>query len=169
MIIYTNLYKTSTRNYNVISDHFGLEHIEPLSYEDFCLCITPGVYTTINGMRGRHHTEEAKKLISQANRGRKITEEQRKNLSKAMLALPTARCKNQSGDLNPMFGKKHSDETKKKISEKAKARPADSHPCLGITWNRTAESNAKFSEFNKGKKRFYKPDGSWTWIYPTKT
>jgi hypothetical protein len=122
MIIYTNLYKTYTRNYNVISDHFGLEHIEPLSYEDFCSSITPEAPDIIipSLLLGRSRSEETKALIGAKNRGRKRT-----------------------------------DEFKKRISELAKLR--------------SSESYKKQSATVTGRRKFVKPDGSWTWIYPTKT
>ena len=104
MIIYTNLYKTSTRNYNVISDHFGLEHIEPLSYEDFCLSVTYDETVIIpSAMLGKNHTEETKELMRIASTGKIWTEEGKKKLSKAQKQSQTARAKNQNGCLNPMF------------------------------------------------------------------
>jgi len=163
MIIYTNLYKTCTSNFNTISDHFGLEHIEPSSYEDFCLSVWHDENAILSPMHNRHHTEESKKLISIGNIGLKRTNETRKNISAAMLASPNARCKNQNSGLNTMFNKKHSDATKKKMSEKRKLRES---PALGKTWKRSAAAGKKQSATVTGRKRFYKPDGSWTWIYP---
>ena len=73
-----------------------------------------------------------------ASTGKIWTEEGKKKLSKAQKQSQTARAKNQNGCLNPMFNKKHSDETKKKMSEKAKARKV--HGPTGKTWKRTDES-----------------------------
>lgn len=67
-------------------------------------------------LRGRHHSEETKKKISDKNKGRKFTEEHKHNISKNHADI--------SGKNNPMYGKitwnkgKHlSDEHKAKISK----------------------------------------------------
>lgn len=52
---------------------------------------------------------EIRKKISEANKGLKLTEEQLKRLSKAV-----------SGENNGMYGKTHSEETKKKMSDSKK-------------------------------------------------
>jgi hypothetical protein len=67
--------------------------------------------------------EEARLAFSETNKGnqygkgktRIVTEEQKKRHSKLMKGR-------YSGENNPYFGKTHSDESKKRISEKAKAR-----------------------------------------------
>ena len=57
MTIYKDLYKTCTRNFNAISDVFGMEHIEPSSYEDFCL--------SVDAIEQTHkHDEKAKHMMS---------------------------------------------------------------------------------------------------------
>lgn len=57
-----------------------------------------------NGFYGRHHSEETKKLISEANTGRKHTEETKQKMSESHTGVPK------------------SEETKKKMSEKATGR-----------------------------------------------
>ena len=57
-------------------------------------------------MKGRHHTDEAKRKISEATRG--------KNNPMYGISL--------SGELNGMYGEHHSEETKRKISESKKNR-----------------------------------------------
>lgn len=59
-----------------------------------------------NGFYGKHHSEETRQLIRQANKGREATPE-----------LRATRSKNASGTRNPMFGKTHSEETKEKIRQ----------------------------------------------------
>lgn len=56
-------------------------------------------------MKGRHHTEEAKRKISKAFKGRKLSEERRRQMSEISR------------------GRKHSDESKIKMSEYRKAHP----------------------------------------------
>jgi len=167
MFIYTNLYKTCTHNFNAISNTLGLSDIDPPSYEEFCESVLHHGAITISGpMLNKNHTKESKKLISINNRGLKRTGETKKNISTSLLVSPNARVKNQDGRLNPMFNKKHSDETKNKMSEKRKGRPS---PSIGKTWKRSGAAGKKQSSTVTGRKRFYKPDGSWVWIYPIKT
>jgi len=64
-----------------------------------------------NHFTGKHHTDEAKKKIGTANKGKKRTDEFKKMKSESS-----------KGKGNPMYGRKQSEETKRKISEKAKAR-----------------------------------------------
>ena len=167
MFIYTNLYKTCVHNFNAISNILGLPDIDPPSYEEFCESVLHHDASIISGpMLNKNHSKESKKLISIGNRGLKRTDETKKNISTALLASPNARVKNQDGCLNPMFNKKHSDETKKKMSEKRKGQ---SSPSIGKKWKRSTAAGKKQSSTITGRKRFYKPDGSWAWIYPIKT
>lgn len=67
-----------------------------------------------NGMAGRMHTDEAKRLMSEANKGcsrnkgHKKTAEHRKRISESAKA--------RIGTLNPFFGRRHSEESKKAIA-----------------------------------------------------
>ena len=63
-----------------------------------------------NSFYGKHHSEETKQRIREANSGRKHTEESKQKISFA-----------QSGDKNGFYGKKHSEESRKKMSESLKA------------------------------------------------
>lgn len=55
---------------------------------------------------GKHHLEESKKKMSEAQTGKHLSEETKKKMSQV-----------KSGENNPMYGKYHSKETKKKMSE----------------------------------------------------
>tara|TARA_R110002153_G_C13183293_1_gene485312 strand:- start:67 stop:732 length:666 start_codon:yes stop_codon:yes gene_type:complete len=70
-----------------------------------------GTFSTV----GMTMTDATKKKISDANKGRKSSDEYREKMSKAT-----------AGTKNGMYGKTHSEETRKKISDKAKMRDPDS-------------------------------------------
>lgn len=77
-----------------------------------------------NGMWGKTHTEETRKRISEKltgkvgkNKGCRRTKEQKEKLSKSVIARNS-----NLNYVNPFKGKKHSEETKRKISEAAKNR-----------------------------------------------
>ncbi len=76
-----------------------------------------------NSFYGKKLSEKAKRKIGKANKGRKMSEENKKKMS------DRNKGKNNffygqdiSGEKNIMFGKKHSEETKRKISESHKKR-----------------------------------------------
>ena len=72
-----------------------------------------------NGMYGKTHTEEARKIFSEVHKGntytkgKKASEETKKKLSEI-------RKNKNTGEENPFFGKHHTEETKQKIREKNK-------------------------------------------------
>jgi hypothetical protein len=76
-----------------------------------------------NPFFGKHHTKESRRKMSEYHKGKKLSYEHRRNLSKAQKKRwenPEQLKKLKilfSGKNNPMYGRKHSDETKKKISE----------------------------------------------------
>ena len=84
--------------------------------------------------KGKHHTEETKKKLSEANKGKKFSEETRKKMREAHKGNSYLLGKHHSeetkkkmraakkGEKHPMYGKKHSDEAKKKISEAKKGK-----------------------------------------------
>jgi len=61
--------------------------------------------------KGKKHTEEAKRKMSEAKKGKIFSEEHRLNISKSRIGKFT-------GENNPFYGKKHSEESLKKISRK---------------------------------------------------
>jgi len=103
-----------------------------------------------NPMWGKSHNEEAKLKISQANKGRAQPElEKQKQIAaqKGKKRAPfsdewLAKIKEaRQGERNGMFGKQHSEDTKRKQSEKAKGR------------KQSAETIAKKAEAVRGSKR----------------
>ena len=110
--------------------------------------------------KGKHHSEETRKYLSEIHKGKKFSEEHRKHLSEAHKNLSEEAHKNMSKaqlkrfenkENHPMFGHKHTDEAKQKMSN---------------SWNREAnrlkgykhtdEAKQKMSEAHKGKKAIYK-------------
>ena len=78
---------------------------------------------------GNHMSEEHKKKISELRRGASPSEETRQKLSASQKARWTEDQKEEwskkiSGENHPMFGKRHSDESKKKNSESHKGKKA---------------------------------------------
>lgn len=103
-----------------------------------------------NGFYGKTHTEEAKRKISEANKGSKLTPEQCSKVSASKLGVkrePFSEewkanlSKSQSGKNNSMYGKTHSEETRKK---QALARQGSKH---------SEETKAKIAAANIGVKK----------------
>lgn len=88
------------------------------AYERKLIYGKPGA---LNGMYGKTHTPETCAKISAINigkaysRGRKFSQEHREKIS--------INAKLRIGDKNPFYGKKHSEETKKKLSMRFKGQP----------------------------------------------
>ena len=79
-----------------------------------------GKFGEKNGMYGKTHTEEVKKLLSELKRGntyckgKKASEETRRRMSEG--------AKLKIGEKNPFFGKHHTEETIQKIKDKSRGR-----------------------------------------------
>ena len=86
-----------------------------------------------SGMKGKQHSAETRKKMSEAHKGRTFSEETRKKLSEAHK------------------GKHHSEESRKKISE---ALNGENHPMFGK--HHSEETRKKMSEANKGKNNWTK-------------
>lgn len=76
--------------------------------------------------KGRIVTTVTRKKISEANKGKlkdkKFTEEHRKRIAEANKGKQCMK-----GELNPMYGRHHSEESRRKMSEAAKRRCAARH------------------------------------------
>jgi|AntAceMinimDraft_18_1070375.scaffolds.fasta_scaffold03807_15 group I intron endonuclease len=118
----------------------------------------------------KKHSEETKRKMSIAKKGKKLSEQHIKNLKgknkgkKHSLEQNIIHNKKISGKNNFMYGKKHSEETKRKMSEsnkgqkrseETKKRLSESHKGK-ITWMKgkkhTEETKKKMSESHKDKK-----------------
>ena len=75
----------------------------------------------LNGFHGKKHTESTKEILRQKTL--KLCENDDFRMSRANYGPKNGRygC-DMSGEKNPMFGRKHSEETKRKISERARLR-----------------------------------------------
>ena len=133
-----------------------------------------------NSFKGKHHTAESKKKLSEKAKerlsdptkngmyGKTHSEETREKISKSKLGQTSwmkgkhhtdeAKEKNRQshigkydGEKNPMYGKKHSEETRAIISEASKKQ-----------WEMFKKSGKQ--HWNKGKHRVYNEDGTWKLI-----
>ena len=75
----------------------------------------------LNGFYGKKHTEETKQILREKTL--ELLKNENFRMSRICIGEKNGMYrKPRSGDLNPMFGKKHSEEARKKMSEKAKLR-----------------------------------------------
>nr|NDG05791.1 hypothetical protein [Oxalobacteraceae bacterium] len=92
-------------------------------------------------------TEESRRKIREFHKDKPKSEEHKKNLSRSQKGKPKVNSKNQtpeyralmstlkSGSNNPMYGKTHSKETKKKIGEKNRIHmQGDNNPMKKVVW-----------------------------------
>lgn len=77
-----------------------------------------------NGMYGKHHTEETKKIISEKLKGltppikgKKYEEYMSEDKAKELKRGLSERAKLKTGENNPFFGKHHTEETKEKLKK----------------------------------------------------
>jgi hypothetical protein len=90
--------------------------------------------------KGRKMSEDVKKKIGDIHRGKKLSEEQKEQIRQRVSGKNNPNYgKGKPGEKNSFYGKKHTEETKEKISKKNKGRKLSN------------ESKRKISEFNKGK------------------
>ncbi len=94
--------------------------------------------------KGRILTEEHKRKISKSEKGKEISKECREKISGGLKKAYDEGRKivpDYSGENHPMYGKNHSEESKKKIGEAGKGRI------------HSDETKAKMSKIKKGKKK----------------
>ena len=99
-------------------------------------------------LTGRKQTDETKAKIGKGNRGKRRSEETKAKLREKALA------RDMSGERNPHYGKKHTDETKAIISAKMSGTNSPSYgkPPANKGVPHTPEELAKMSAANKGEK-----------------
>ena len=142
-----------------------------------------------NPFYGKHHTEDTRKVLSEQHTGMKASDDARTKMSQSQTErfkdpVERAKCgwehteeqkkehsERMSGEGHPMFGKHHSEETKKKISEARQNLSDESRRKISIAakarctdeWiermremntgkHLTEEHKRKISDSNKGKK-----------------
>ena len=86
--------------------------------------------------KGKHHSADARKKMSESLRGKHHSAETRLKMSES-----------KKGEKNPLFGKHHSAETRLKMSE---SLSGENNPLFGK--HLSAETRQKISESHKGKK-----------------
>jgi len=135
-------YKFNTKK---LSEHFGISDIGIITDEFIGKSGCEGI---LNGFYGKTHSEVTKEIIK--NHTLKLCKDKkflnlRRNFGKSNGMYNSKRF----GNLNPMYGKTHSEETKKKQSEKRKEWFKNNEsilkgkPCLESTKKALSEKNSK--------------------------
>ena len=88
-----------------------------------------------NGMYGKTHTEEARKILSEIKKNKNTGEENSffgKHHTKETKQKFSEIAKQRIGEKNPFFGKHHTEETKEKLREKIKGTQSTSRISISI-------------------------------------
>jgi group I intron endonuclease len=120
------------------------ENMENLTKEE--RQIKFGKFGELNGMFGKNHSEETKKIISEKNLGNKNSSG--RIMSKEQKLMLSDIAKERVGENNPFYGKTHSEETKKKLSEKRKGiQPTNIKPIIidNIKYSCVREASEKLN------------------------
>jgi group I intron endonuclease len=112
-----------------------------------------------NGMYGKTHTEEVRKLISECNKGRPGNKEY-KPTSEVLQKLSNA-AKLKIGEKNPFYGKHHSLETKRKIREKNVGKLAKNSIPITV-------DNIQYSSITNASKQLNLPTTTVLWRVKSK-
>lgn len=117
------------------------------------------MYGEKNGFYGKKHTDETKQMVSLANKNRVWKDSSRKKLSESIKGKSIHSKENieklrikMTGDKNPMFNKKHSIESREKMSKTRKGKSVGGMLLLdtsnGIYYDNIA-SAARFNGYTK--------------------
>ena len=74
----------------------------------------------VPSMKGRKHTEETKRKISESSKGKKMSDAAKRKISEYAKNRTKEHRRKRNGGPNSFLGKKHTEETKKKMSEASK-------------------------------------------------
>ncbi len=108
--------------------------------------------------KGKHLSEETKRKLSEANKGKKLSDEHKRKISQAgkgkIRSLETRRniSKSKKGSKNPLYGKQHSEQWKRKMSILGKNRRGKKSPSWkgGITsTNAQIRQSDKYNEWRQ--------------------
>src|SRR3990172_8694691 len=100
------------------------------------------------GMHGRRHSEETKRRIADAQRGRVFSEETRMKMSEkarvraaaGKLPGPLFTSETTAGERNPFYGRRHTEETRRRLSE------------LKLGQRHSPEARLRMSEAQRGRR-----------------
>jgi len=136
------IFNTGSLNKTFNLDNPGIDIYE--EYEVF----SKGFDGELNPFYGRKHSEKTKQILREKTL--KLCEDIDFRMSRANYGEKNGMYRSaRFGDLNPMWGKTHSEETKKKQSEKRKEwfkyneSPNKGKPCLEETKQKLSEKNSK--------------------------
>ena len=153
--------KFNARKLNEIFNIGGKQILEgfiTLDYDNSCNC---SGYN--NGFYGKKHTEETKKRISERVKYLDRTDEEFRNSRKNYGEKNGMYDSSRFGELNPMYGKCHTEETKKKISENIK-KYYKNNPSPNKGRKISDEVKKQISERNSKKYKLISPNGELTEI-----
>lgn len=136
----------------VLEDTIELEEIREIEerYIEYFESFNPNVGYNLSkyaeGSGGYEISEETRRKLSEKATGRKVSEETRKKLSEA-----------KKGELNPFFGKKHSEESKIKIGKNKIGKKPNENQLKALELGRgtkayTEETYQKLREAKQGEK-----------------
>lgn len=124
--------------------------IKYISFYDSC---NSGYNIEPGGNKNKHLSEETKQKLRESHLGKKMSDEAIQKMSEARM-----------GEQNPMYGKTHSEEARKKISDTHKGKPG--HPIsdevkeiirqANLGKNLSDETRKKISEATKGRPAYNK-------------